>query len=74
LLDAIQPKLIAVADSEFPATERASGQLRERLDQRKIPVLYIRQTGGLEFNFNSRGWKVTGGDGSAYSLSRASSR
>ncbi|NOS72751.1 MAG: DUF4131 domain-containing protein [Verrucomicrobia bacterium] len=74
LLDVIQPKLIVVADSEFPATERASGQLRDRLDQRKIPVLYTRQTGALEFNFNSRGWKVSGGDGSAVSFPKTPSR
>ena len=36
-LGAIQPRVIVVADSEFPASERAGPKLRERLARRNIP-------------------------------------
>jgi len=43
LIDAIQPRLIIISDSEFPASERASPKLRARLEQGKcrcfIPVI-----------------------------------
>jgi beta-lactamase superfamily II metal-dependent hydrolase len=35
LIDAIRPRVIVIADSEFPATRRASRALRERLEQKK---------------------------------------
>ncbi len=37
-----------VADSEFPANRRASRTLHERLDQRKIPVIYTRASGAVK--------------------------
>ena len=36
LIDAIQPKVIVIADSEFPATRRASRELKERLAQKRF--------------------------------------
>ena len=66
LLDVVQPQFIVVADAEFPATERAGGQLRDRLELRKIPVLYTRRAGAVEFVFGAGGWKVTAADGSFY--------
>ena len=42
LLDAVQPKVIVVADSEYPANRRASRTLHERLEQKGIPVIYTR--------------------------------
>jgi beta-lactamase superfamily II metal-dependent hydrolase len=47
LLDAIQPRVIIVADPEVPATERAKIQLQERLALRNIPVLYTRNSGAI---------------------------
>jgi ComEC/Rec2-related protein len=48
LLDAIQPKIIVIADSEFPATRRASRELHNRLAQKKgIPVIYTRISGAV---------------------------
>jgi beta-lactamase superfamily II metal-dependent hydrolase len=47
LLDAIQPRVIIVADPEVPATERAKTQLQERLALRNIPVLYTRNSGAI---------------------------
>jgi competence protein ComEC len=63
LLDAIQPKLIIVADSEFPATKRASPRLCERLAARGIPVFYIRKTGALTISLRRKGWELQSPDG-----------
>jgi competence protein ComEC len=58
LLDAIQPRLIIVADSDFPATERASPTLHERLARRQVPVIYTRATGAATIEWRSRDWEV----------------
>jgi beta-lactamase superfamily II metal-dependent hydrolase len=58
LLDAIQPRLIVIADSEFPVSERAGVKLRERLAARKVPVIYTRFAGTATVEFRARDWKV----------------
>ena len=58
LLDAIQPRVIIVADSDFPAAERASPKLRERLARRKVPVLYTRATGSATVEWRQGNWEV----------------
>ena len=58
LLDAIQPRVIIVADSEFPAAERASPKLHERLAQRKVPVIYTRQTGAATIEWRKHDWEL----------------
>ncbi len=63
LLDAIQPKVIIVADSEFPATKRASPALRERLAQRKILVICTRKSGAVTIVTRPRGWELRAMDG-----------
>jgi competence protein ComEC len=63
LLDAIHPKLIIVADSEFPASERASPKLRERLARRGVPIIYTRETGTIVLEFHGSSWKLTGMNG-----------
>jgi competence protein ComEC len=63
LIDAIQPRVIVIADSEFPATRRASRALRERLEQTKIPVIYTRISGAVKIEADQRGWKATAMDG-----------
>jgi beta-lactamase superfamily II metal-dependent hydrolase len=60
LLDVVQPQVIVVADSEFPAGERASPKLRERLAARKIPVLYTRTAGAARVDLAPRGWEIRG--------------
>lgn len=47
LLDLVQPKLLIIADSEYPAPRRASAELRERLARRDFPVLYTRLAGAV---------------------------
>jgi competence protein ComEC len=58
LLDAIQPRVIIVVDSEFPATERASPKLRERLARRKVPVVYTRSAGAATIEWRKNDWEL----------------
>ena len=58
LLDAIQPKAVVIADSEFPATRRASRSLKERLERTKIPVIYTRTSGAVKIETDNAGWKL----------------
>ena len=67
LLAAIQPKAIVVADSEFPATRRASRALKDRLEQRGIPVIYTRDSGAEKIVVDRRGWQLRTMDGQKFS-------
>lgn len=58
LLDAVQPRLIIVADSEFPATKRASKALQTRLEQRGTPVIYTRETGAVALSLRNGRWQA----------------
>jgi beta-lactamase superfamily II metal-dependent hydrolase len=58
LLDAIRPRLIIIADSEFPATQRASRKLSERLGRRDVPVFYTRETGAVTLWLRSGSWEA----------------
>jgi len=59
LLDMLQPKLIIIADSELPATRRATEKLRERLARRAgARVLYCRDAGSLTLLLRRDGWEV----------------
>ena len=63
LLDSIQPRLVVVADSEFPATKRASPRLRERLAKQNAVVLYTRFTGAVSLTLRYSGWTARAMDG-----------
>jgi len=39
VLEAVQPKVIVVADSDFPVNRRAGDTLKKRLAQTKISVI-----------------------------------
>jgi ComEC/Rec2-related protein len=58
LLDAAQPRLVIVADSELPATERAGDMLKERLASRRVPVLYTSETGALTIFLRPDGCEI----------------
>ena len=58
LLDAVQPEIIVVADSEFPATRRASRELKERLGKRNVPVIYTRTAGAVTIVARTGGWEL----------------
>ncbi len=61
LLDKIQPQVILIADSEFPATRRATAALRDRLSRRNIPVIYTRQAGAVTLILRPTGWELRDG-------------
>ena len=63
LLEAIQPKVIVVADSEFPAPRRASRELKERLATRKVPVIYTRTAGAVTILVRPNDWELRTMDG-----------
>ena len=58
LIDAIHPRLIIIADSEFPISERASPRLQARLGQTRIPVLYTRTSGAVSLEFRDGSWEL----------------
>jgi beta-lactamase superfamily II metal-dependent hydrolase len=73
LFAAIQPKVIVIADSELPASRRASNGLKSRLAQSNIPVFYTRDSGAATILVNNSGWQVQTMDGQKFnsaSLSR----
>jgi competence protein ComEC len=57
-LDAVQPRLIIVGDSDYPVWERASAKLRERLARRNTPVLYTRSSGAAVLSFQAGDWDL----------------
>ena len=67
LLDAIQPKVIVIADSEFPATRRASRELKDRLTQRQVPVIFTRTAGAVKIVTDKSGCKLQTMDGQSLS-------
>ena len=66
LIDAIQPRVIVIADSEFPATRRASRALRERLERAKVPVICTRTAGAVKIETDPTGWKLHAMDGRTF--------
>jgi len=66
LIEAIQPKVIVIADSEFPATRRASRALKERLRQTEIQVFYTRNSGAVKIEAVQTGWKLQTMDGQEF--------
>jgi competence protein ComEC len=65
-LDVVRPRLIIVGDSEFPAVERASEKLRDRLASRPVPVIYTRLEGSATIELRSKGWEVRTMSGGKY--------
>lgn len=63
LLEVLQPKLIVIVDSEFPATRRAPEKLRARLATTKSRVVYCRDVGALTFVFKGDRWMLTDASG-----------
>lgn len=58
LLRAIRPSLIVIADSEYPATRRASLRLRERLARGQMPVVYTREAGSVQLTIRPGRWEL----------------
>jgi beta-lactamase superfamily II metal-dependent hydrolase len=66
LIDVIQPKVIVIADSDFPATRRAGSALKERLAQKQIPVIYTRDSSAVTIVTDKSGWKLETMDGQKF--------
>jgi competence protein ComEC len=66
LIDAIQPEVIVIADSEFPATRRAGSVLKDRLEQKGTPVIYTRTAGAVQIVTDKRGWQLQTMDGQKF--------
>jgi competence protein ComEC len=62
-LDTIQPQVIVITDSEYPANERASRAVRDRLTRRGTPILFSRETGAITFSFQDSSWRLKAKDG-----------
>lgn len=58
LLDAIQPRLIIVADSDDPVQRKANAALKQRLAQRNVPVLYTSETRAVTLAIRPRHWQT----------------
>ena len=71
LLEKLQPKLIVVTDADYPAAQRASEKLRNRLENRGIDVCYTRQTGAVSLSFREAQWTMTSMSGQQISGSVA---
>ena len=63
LLEAIQPRVIVIQDSDYPASRRASRAVRERLAQRHVPVFYTTTSGSLTLRIDRHGWEVRTAEG-----------
>jgi len=72
LIHAIRPGAMVIADSNFPATRRANGALRKRLEQKHIPVMYTRSAGAVKIVATPCGWKMTTMDGQSISSAPSS--
>jgi ComEC/Rec2-related protein len=70
LLEVIQPKVIVVADSEFPAPRRASLELKERLAGHHVPVIYTRTAGAVTIRARPHNWELRTMDGQKLASSK----
>jgi competence protein ComEC len=68
LLDATRPRIIIVADSELPATARASERLMERLARRNVTVISTREAGAVTISFRAGGCVINTADGQHFKL------
>jgi ComEC/Rec2-related protein len=58
LLARIRPRLIVVADADFPATRRASRELQNRLRRSGTPVLFTRSAGAVTITARDGRWNA----------------
>jgi ComEC/Rec2-related protein len=71
LLDAIRPKIIVMADSEFPPARRASRELRDRMERSGIPVVYTQTAGAVTILARPDGWQLRTMDGQNFRAQNA---
>jgi beta-lactamase superfamily II metal-dependent hydrolase len=66
LLAAVRPKVVVIADSEFPATRRAGSALKARLAGQKVPVIYTRTAGAVTILARPNDWELQTMDGQKF--------
>ena len=59
LLETIKPRLLIIAGSDFPASAKPNGRLRDRLAELNIPVVYTSDSGAAKLVIDSAGWRLT---------------
>jgi competence protein ComEC len=72
LITAVQPRLIIIADSESPATRRAGQELKDRLEQTGIPVIFTRSSGAVKIVAAKSGWRLETMDGQVFNSAASS--
>lgn len=63
LLAAIQPRVIVIADADYPATKRANKALQERLARSGVPVIYTRVAEAVMLEARRNSWELRAMDG-----------
>jgi ComEC/Rec2-related protein len=63
MVGAVQPRVIVIADSEYPPMRRASRKVKEGLEQMGVPVIYTRDSGAVTITVGKAGWKLQAMDG-----------
>ena len=58
LLDAVQPRAMIISASDVPAQERATKELRARLERRGVPVFYTSDDGAVTITLRPKTWEV----------------
>jgi ComEC/Rec2-related protein len=58
LLEAIHPQLIILAGADFPAAARPNREIRARLDDLHVPVIYTCDVGATVLSIKAAGWRV----------------
>lgn len=66
LLAAIDPRVIVLQDTEYPAKERAGEALRARLGARGVPLLCTSEDGTVTVRVQARRWEVQAMNGRSY--------
>ncbi len=66
LLNAVQPKLVIIEDSEYPAQRRATSNLQQRLARHGVPVIYASKSGAVAFTFRAGSWQAQAMDETRY--------
>ena len=59
----VQPRLVIVADSLYPADRRAPASLARRLARQRVTLWCTRECGAVQIDFTPTGWRARAMDG-----------
>jgi competence protein ComEC len=60
IIERVQPRLIIVADAEFPVAKRANEELRARLRRTGIPAVFTREAGAVTLTMKNGAYQARG--------------